>query len=313
MERKDLEPEPEPANSVSKESQEDFIRQIQFNFNELQNENDELLTEIGELKEKLSSLEAIKNTNESLTQELEENRQKLSNVEQNNAKLKAKLKQYIKQKKQETSTPEETTATTPAPKQAPSNELELQNLQSKLEYSQAEIVELTSRIKSLESASAVVTSPVSIDQTGLEQQAFQRGSEYASATIYSQVAAKIDVVQSENLTLVLDQALQIRDLTELNRSLITQKDQEIKRLADELSSVEQKHKALKEMLERQSNGSFKDADFCEDQSRVVAGKERPEEKDGKQRELERQLNDRISEVDLLNGELDQLKKGESRL
>lgn len=273
VEQKDTEFEPETANSVSKESQEDFIRQIQFNFNELQNENDELLNEIGELKEKLSSLEAIKNTNESLTQELEENRQKLSNVEQNNAKLKAKLKQYIKQKKQETSSPEETTTTTITPKrQEPSNEQELLNLQSKLKQSQAEIVELTSRIKSLESTPAVVTSPpVSIDQTDLGKQAFHSGSEHASATIYSQVAAKIDAVQSENLTLILDQALQISDLMELNRSLITQKDQEIKRL----------HKTLK--------------------------------KDGKQRELERQLNERISEVDLLNGELDQLKKGDSLL
>ena len=95
-----LESETKAELQTIQQNQDDFIKQIQFNFNELQNENDELLNEVSELKERLAGLEAIRNKYEALNQELEENKKQLSSVEQNNAKLKAKLKQYVKQKKQ---------------------------------------------------------------------------------------------------------------------------------------------------------------------------------------------------------------------
>jgi chromosome segregation ATPase len=95
-----LESETKAELQTIQQNQDDFIKQIQFNFNELQNENDELLNEVSELKERLAGLEAIRSKYEALNQELEENKKQLSSVEQNNAKLKAKLKQYVKQKKQ---------------------------------------------------------------------------------------------------------------------------------------------------------------------------------------------------------------------
>ncbi len=86
--------------TTTSKKDDDFIAQLQFNFNELQTENDGLTEVVNELKAKLMDLGRVENDFKELKTCLRETEEKLSGSEFTNAKLKAKLKQYIRQKKQ---------------------------------------------------------------------------------------------------------------------------------------------------------------------------------------------------------------------
>ena len=89
----------EPKAAVSS-GNEDFMESIQLNFNELQEENEQLIDQIEKLKQKNEKALAFETQFKRLKDSYDETVEKLTNMEQTNAKLKAKLKQYIKQKKQ---------------------------------------------------------------------------------------------------------------------------------------------------------------------------------------------------------------------
>jgi len=94
--------------ATSLQNSDEFIAQLQFNFNEVQTENENLTEEINELKTKLIDLSRVENDYKEIKACLRETEEKLSNTEFTNAKLKAKLKQYIKQKKQMDETEDKT-------------------------------------------------------------------------------------------------------------------------------------------------------------------------------------------------------------
>lgn len=89
----------EPKAAVSS-GNEDFMESIQLNFNELQEENEQLIDQIEKLKQTNEKALAFETQFKRLKDSYDETVEKLTNMEQTNAKLKAKLKQYIKQKKQ---------------------------------------------------------------------------------------------------------------------------------------------------------------------------------------------------------------------
>ena len=77
----------------------DQLKQYEFNFVSLQNENDQLLAEMDELKQKLNDSKLAENNYKELKQKYDELVAKLNTVEQQNSKYKAKLKQLLGKQK----------------------------------------------------------------------------------------------------------------------------------------------------------------------------------------------------------------------
>lgn len=94
------------AAPVNSSKNDDYTATIQYNFNELQDENEALFAQIEQLKEANKQTRSIEGQFNELKANYDAKVETLTNLEQTNAKLKAKLKQYIKQKKQTESEPQ---------------------------------------------------------------------------------------------------------------------------------------------------------------------------------------------------------------
>jgi hypothetical protein len=162
-----------------------------------------------------------------------------------------------------------------------------------------------------------------LDKTELEQQAFQKGYEKASNEFYNTVSAKMETIQNENLMLVLDQALKIKDLTELNQSLIAtnhlelvHKEEEIKRLVDELN---QKEQTFEQLTNKNKNTEFSEA-LARNAVLDSTTERLRNEMDALQRKyaefemLHQQIaelyNNKVEEIELLQGQIIELKSSE---
>ena len=162
-----------------------------------------------------------------------------------------------------------------------------------------------------------------LDKTELEQQAFQKGYEKASNEFYNTVSAKMETIQNENLMLVLDQALKIKDLTELNQSLIAtnhlelvHKEEEIKRLVDELNQKELTFEQLTntnkntEVSEALARNAVLDSTAERLRNELDALQRKYAEFEMLHQQIAELYNNKVEEIELLQGQIMELKSSE---
>ena len=221
----------------------DQLIQFEHNFNQIQNENDLLRSEIAALNTKLNTL------NDTTT-----NSDKLNAAEQQIVKLKAKLKQYIKLKQQHDE-----------------SKLETENLILKLNSSNSEIAKLNDQIKLFEAMRCDATQAKSLHLD--EEKLVRFGSILGATAVQDHVRQQLIAVKEANNVFVLNNQLKLADLDEslhefkikcellsaVNKRLMEVSNQEIPnndeidRLKMQLESAKTNEKLLMQQLNCSQN------------------------------------------------------------